>query len=561
MKPAIPRPVRFAAAAVFAAALAAAAAPAPRPPEFRDAIPVEELGLELPGLQGARQLPAKPVETLRYKWTDGSREWFEERSPADGLWRTKQTAGVWEDRDGNSMTVARMLCKLPPALAGTDVATDAFERLLSDPDQAVAPDARPDELAAWLAAFTGSAVDPARRPERFQTNPARVADAWRFPLADPRLQALAVRFRPARSAQPPCAWYAVVFRLAAPPQGDSFDRTLRLSFFGSVRLGKTSAGGARFAKQRERLSKTSGEIREDAARRLARDSVALLDDWWHMDSENYILLSDDPAAARRGDDLLLMLESLRPRYEALVPAFKRTIAQTSVVRVFRKREDYVEYVSESGLLLDPERSAGLFDGSRRELVISPVVRGWSTDPDATIRHEGFHQYLFAAWNGAHPSLWFNEGTAETFESCERTSKGGWTPVENEAHARRLESLARTLPEAEWRDRIRRLLFADAFAFYRPADGDPGLNYSLAYGLAHFLFFGAPAVRGAPYAAVLPTYFDEMEKHGDCNRATAAAFAMGPDGSDSKLLDRFARDLQTFWKNESARRSARAAKLP
>lgn len=556
-----PRPVRAAAAILAAAALSGTAGPAPRPPEFGDAIPVEELGLELPGLRNARQLPAKPVEVLRYRWTDGSREWFEERSPMDELWRTQQTAGVWEDKDGNSMTVARMLCRPQPGLAGTDVAQDAFDRLLSDPDQAVPADASPSELAAWLAAFTGSGIDPARRPERFQTNPARVADAWRFSFADPGLQALAVRFRPARTAEPPCAWYAVAFRLADPPRGDSFDRTLRMSFLGAVRLGAAPAGGGRFAKQRERLAKSSGGIRDDAARRLARDSVALLDGWWHMDSENYILLSDDPAAARRGDAILLMLESLRPRYEAVVPPFKRTIAQTSVVRVFRKRRDYVSYVSESGLLLDPDQSAGLFDGSRRELVISPVVDGWRTDPDATVRHEGFHQYLFAAWNGVGASLWFNEGLAEVFETCERTGKNEWTAVENPDHARRLETLARSLSEAQWRERVRRLLFADAHAFYRPADGDAGLNYSFAYGTMLFLRFGAPAIRGDPYASVLPTYFDEMERHGDCDRATAAAFALEPGGAASKLFDRFARDLQNFWKNESARRAARAAKMP
>ncbi|MBQ9727148.1 MAG: DUF1570 domain-containing protein [Kiritimatiellae bacterium] len=553
---------RVTTAFVFAAAFAAVPLwAAPRAPEFRDTVAAEELGLELPVLQGARQVPAKPVEVLRYKWTDGSREWFEERSPMDELWRTAQTAGTWEDKAGNSMTLARVLCKLPPGFAGTDVTKETFEKVLRDPDQSLAAEASPSELAAWLRAFAGAEPDASRRPERIQTNPSRIADGWILPCADPRTRALALRFRPARSAEPPCAWYAVVFRLAAAPQGDSFDRALRMSFLGNVRLGAAPAGPGRFAKQRERLTKSSGEIREDAARRAARQSVALLDDWWHMDSENYILLSDDPAAARRGDTLLLMLESLRPRYEALVPAFKRTIAQTSVVRVFRKREDYVRYVAESGVLLDPNQSAGIFDGSRRELVISPEVRGWTTDPNATVRHEGFHQYLFAAWNGAHASLWFNEGMAEVFETYEPKGKTAWRATESESHVRRLESLARSQTDAQWRDAVRRLLFADARAFYRPADGDVNRNYALAWGVAHFLCFGAPAVRGEPYKAVLPTYFDEMEKHGDCNRATAAAFAMGEDGSDAKLLDRFARDLQTFWKNESARRAARAAKTP
>ena len=87
------------------------------------------------------------------------------------------------------------------------------------------------------------------------------------------------------------------------------------------------------------------------------------------------------------------------------------------------------------------------------------------------------------------------------------------------------------------------------------------SYSLAYGAMFFLYRGAPAVRGDPYATVLPTYFEEMERHGDCVRATLAAFEMDADGSGTHLLDRFARDLQAFWKNESARRAARSAKTP
>lgn len=557
----LPSPALFPALFALLAAAAAGAAPPARPPEFRDTVPVPELGLELPGLQGAKQIPAKPVEVLRYKWTDGTREWFEERSPMDELWRTSQTAGVWEDRSGNSMTLARVLCKLPPGFAGTDVTKETFEKILRDPDQSLAADAAPSELGAWLHAFAGVGPDPSRKPERVASNPSRIADGWRLPCADPCVRAFALRFRPARTAEPPCAWYAVVFRLAAPPRGDDFDRALRMSFLGGVRLGAAPAGGARFAKQRERLSAASAAVREDDARRRARESVALLDDWWHMDSENYILLSDDANAARRGDTLLLMLESLRPRYAALVPPFKRTIAQTSVVRVFRKREDYVDYVRQSGVLLDPNQSAGIFDGGRRELVISPVVRGSTGDVNGTIRHEGFHQYLFAAWNGANASLWFNEGTAEVFESYQPQGRDAWKAVENEHHAKRLEAMARSATDAQWRDTVRWLLFADGRSFYQPPDGDVNRNYALAYGTMFFLYRGAPAVRGDPYAEVLPTYFEEMEKHGDCIRATLAAFRMGDDGSDTRFLDRFARDLRSFWANERERRAARSAKTP
>ena len=43
------------------------------------------------------------------------------------------------------------------------------------------------------------------------------------------------------------------------------------------------------------------------------------------------------------------------------------------------------------------------------------------------------------------------------------------------------------------------------------------------------------MRGEPYAKVLPTYFDEMERHGDCVRATLAAFDEWLRGQDLQCI--------------------------
>ena len=546
------------AAVLFFAVLAASSVRAV-PPQFEGEGRLSGLRIFVPSLKGASQVPAKPVQVVQYVVRQGDRSWREERSPADELWRTAQTAAGWIDRSGNELTLARMALKFPPALAGRDILPEAFEALLEDPDQRIAEGASGDELAAWMKHYLNDPLVGA--PVGVPMGRAPLV-AVSFPTADPCVLAYAVSFDSSQPGQEraPRGWLAFVMRLAElPGQGDverfetSFLRRLRaVGRFADLDEGKKAVA---------RLSSRDAaeEIPMDARRAHAVRSIELLDDWWHMDSPHYVVLCDAPGGAAEADRLLGELEALRPRYAALVPPFADGFDETSVVRLFRTDEEFARYLSSSGVLLDGSLAAGFFDPQRQELVVRPASRRSGADPTATIRHEGFHQYLDDAWGRVEASPWFNEGSAKFFE-CYEPNGSRFSFREQRGQGETLERLARNR-DIDWTALLRTMLFLDYPSFYNPPGGDPALCYSFSYGLMYFLYRGAPQLRGKPYADVLPAYARTLRETRDPVRATLAAFRMGDDGRDERFLKRFADDLRAFWRNESARRNARSAPIP
>ena len=308
------------------------------------------------------------------------------------------------------------------------------------------------------------------------------------------------------------------------------------------------------------------EIPEDARRAAARASIELLDDWWHMDSPHYVVLSDVPGGTAQTDRLLGVLEALRLRYAALVPRFPKAEEPTSVVRFFRSDDEFVRYFEGTPLALAVSETAGFYDGGRRELVIRPAKKEWGGPEhmEATVRHEGFHQWLHAAWPGAEAPTWFNEGTAELFESYVPRGSGGSFEWREQANAARwLEELAKNR-DADWTQLLRATLLADQATFYNPPHfgGESWRSYYFSYGLMYFLHRGAPLVRNQPWKDVLPTLYRSLhDSPRDPRGATCAAFKLGPNGADTAFLEKFADDLRAFWRSASARQNARNAKIP
>ena len=562
---------RVRAAHVAAAVLAAAAFAAPPAaafpagaPRFSEETALPSSGLSFAGMQGAVQKPAKPPEIRRWRLTRGDEEWFEDRSDATELWRAAQTVGTWEDRAGNVLALARALSFLPAALAEEgDVGSEAFLDAFSDPANAVLPTDGGDELVPWVERYTGRKV--AGRPQLLPIHPSRLAKVWEFPLDDPAARAWALRLNPSRAGGRAAArdWHVFFLTLArAPGSGDvrELDRALRSDLLGSVRPVGRAAASAEDGRIRPRAPiPGEGEPIDDERRQQALASVAALDDWWAMESEHYVLLSDDPAGERSAEALLTGLERLRRHYASLVPPFRRTIDATSVVRVFRKDDDYLSYLRDPSLPMRPEDTAGVFSGARRELVIRPQRRNSATDVGAVVRHEGFHQYVFSAWGGVSPSIWFNEGFAEFFASYRPKGDGRFEWSESKWAAGFLERAAASR-DLDWTALLRAMLLWDQATFYNPPlSGGASASYAFAYGLAYFLARGAPFVRNKPYRDVLPSYLAAMEETGDPVAATLEAFRLGPRGDDTEFLARLARDLREFWRSPSNRRNAARAK--
>lgn len=560
--------LRFpAAAAAFFAAFATAATAAAIP-RFSEEIALPSAGIAFHGMSGAVQKPVKPPQVRRWRWTRGEEEWFDERSDATELWRSAQTIGTWEDRKGNELLVARASALLPAALSEKgDVTQEEFAAAFSSGDNEILPTASSETLSAWIEQWTGYA--PEEKPQLLPIHPSRLAKVWEFRFSDPSLKAWIVRLNTAQagSRKTPRNWFAFVLKLAiAPRPGDirQIDRTLRSDLLGSISatgLAAAAAAAEQDAKMRVRTPmRGEGEPIMDDRRAQAHASIEALDEWWHMDSEHYVVLSDAPGGVRAADSLLSMLETLRKHYTAAVPPFRRTIESTSVIRIFRRDEDYLAYLADSNLEMNPADTSGLFSGSRRELVIRPTVRGSTQDLGSVVRHEGFHQYIFSAWAGIRPSTWFNEGYAEFFASWKPKTDGKFEWTETGWEINTLERMAAD-EKLDWTQMLRFILLADQASFYNPPVFRSSSNsYALAYGIVYFLVRGAPFVRNKPYADILPTYIATMEETGDATQATLNAFRLGNQGSDTDFLERFAKDMRTFYKSESARRNARRAPL-
>ena len=556
----------FAALAASLLAAAAFAAPAPPLPQFSGETTLAALNLAMPAMRNAKQVPAKPVRTGTYTWTrsDGT-TWQDERSPAVELWRAAQTAGTWADRAGNELTLARAQFAFP-ALPYEHASREEFDKAVADPALRLDPRAEPAALADWAARFAGAEVRGA--PAALPVNRQRLSALWEIPLADPAARAYAFRFDPnhAGQAAAQAAWFVAFWRVpAAATDAVGADRALRNGFLAAIRALGRFSGVAPDPKAKPR-ARPDAEIPEDARRAAARATIELLDDWWHMDSPHYVILSDVAGGTAQADRLLGVLEALRPRYAAFVPRFPKAEEPTSVVRFFRNDDEFVRYFEGTPLALAVTETAGFYDGGRRELVIRPAKKEWGGPEymEGTVRHEGFHQWLHAAWPGVEAPTWFNEGTADLFKSYVPHGAGGsFEFKELENVVRWLEELARN-KDANWTELLRATLLADQAQFYRPLHfgGESWRSYAFAYGLMYFLHRGAPLVRNQPWKDVLPTLYRSLyDSPRDPRGATCAAFKLGPNGADTAFLEKFAADLQAFWRSSSARQNARSAKIP
>lgn len=561
--------------ALFSALAALAVQPAramqKNAPRYADVQELPAIGLVLPVMPAAKQTPAAAVEVKMYRCRLGDREWTENRYDACELWRREQTAATWIDRHGNRLLLAKALMRMPSGLPERDVTQDVYERLAEDDSFAIAPDADPSVLSAWVEDFTGvRAVD---RPIPMQVNPMRLCRVFEIPMQDDKMRAYVFRLNPRAhdASSRPRHWFALILGSSeAPRKGDrDWDVRIKNELLAGIRtsgLYERAKAEQRASKRKVRASGAPADLVDDAERARARRSVEVLDDWWFMDSENYIMLSDDSSTDRTADAILGELESLRPRYAALVPPFPETIEGTSIVRLFKTSDEYISYLVADGETTrrSAEGTSGMFIPSRRELVIRPFIRNSAQDVADVIRHEGFHQYLFSAWGGTPAPPWFNEGSAEFFKSYERSGRT-WTIREDRISADYLQRMARE--NEDWYGIVRRTLFESYRQFYAHAavSYDKGgarrtlhPSYALSYGIMYFLHLGAPSLRGDPYKDVLPAFYGAMEKTRNPEAATVAAFKME---KDDDFLRRFARDLRDFWKTDAARRDARDARVP
>lgn len=506
---------------------------------------IEGLKLILPLPQGARENPLKPVEVLRYSLSNGKQTWVEDRSSALDLWAESQAVACWVDPYVNVLTLAQMHAVFPPGLRGMNVTREAFENAMSGDQLKLDRNSKPEELAFWIASFCGGKVIDA--PETLRINTSRISWLLKFKLEDPRTLAYAFRLNPGYPGQAdaPHTWFALVLNLAEIPNPDT-ERIIKDQLLGMLKTTSGFEGTRAQSVRKNRTRGSSASVKASPSRARAQRSIEFLSDWWFMDSPNYIMISDNKSAEQFSGVLLDDLEGLRPYFEHAIPRFARATDMIGVLRLFERESDFMAYLGEGVAGLDVEQTGGIFSGSRRELVIRPTSKVASVGEGSIrsiIKHEGFHQYAFAAMGGISPSVWLNEGFACFFENCEVDRYGKFTVKESHCFSKTIEGLLKN-KSMDWNQFIPAFLMMEPRTFY----SDPDVNYAVAYGLVYYLMRGAPMERNKPYANVLPAYLEELERSGNPIAASNAAF-MKVD------LKKFTDDFADFWKSTKDRQDA------
>jgi len=507
------------------------------------------IGLKIKVLYSAQEVPLPPPGVHTYSVTrEGKTERFSMYDPNE-LWRHGQQCGKWVDRDSNTMTLAAMT---QPPVAGfrrKHVRREDF-----DARQAEAKAAHrgwtEQSITAWVAAFSGSTTATS---ERIKRKPHKMKQLLRVHSAGDTPHELAYVFELNRGAagrghELP-TWFFVRFHLS--PQGDlvKAEQAITQKFLASVTaivpsLHHSNGPSKKFQTPLRRRKDKSPEFQESCRQVVA--SIRGLPDWWYVETENYIILSNMSTRHRIFvRDLQEDLEMLRTAYEKFLPP-RKPVSAVSTVRVFATPEEYTRHVGKNY-----EWTGGIWMPDKRELAIRPITWGSNRDQrKQTLRvvyHEAFHQYLHYAMDLTKTSAWYNEGHAELFETVTVRNNQLRLP-ENDEQARQVQALIKSGGVD-----LQRLLEMSYADFYSPDKQIRRANYTLAWAFTYYLRKEVGRQRSSPFAGLLDNYASVLWETRDASKATGKVFAE----IDREALQA---DFSDFWTSRNRRSAAERFRL-
>ena len=530
--------------------LLAASVPAASRPKLIIGKQVElpSVGLRVEVMTDAKESPLQPPAAFTYEFRRGPETRREDMYRPVDLWRQSQHLGKWTDESGNSLTLAAVLSLPPDGFGREHVLRKEYEERVAAAQTNRPPEWSPALLAQWASDFTGTPGVAAQGAPRA---PPRLRSLVPLALPSGRSQQLAYVFSPQTSSagqgrQPP-PWFFALLELN-PAIDLAYARTVfEQQFFNSILTVSAArpptaapAWGFRGASAPASTNR-SGEF--VASKRQVTDSIRNSPDWWYVETEHYIILSDmksrfRPLVMRLQTDI----ETLRTAFAQAMPP-RQPIAAVSVIRLFATSEEYVNYVSPN-----LQWSGGQWMPMQKELVIRPIDWGGSQEQrDRVLKavyHEAFHQYLFYAYDMVQPSPWFNEGHAAYFENA-RVSAAGVTVDEDEDKAAIVEDLIRS-GQLDIAPVVRMSSYAD---FYGQADATRQKHYSEAWALVYYLRRATAGEKTSPYSGILSRYCDALWSTRAGAKATAAALA-------GVRIDELNRALVDFWQTRHKRAAVR-----
>lgn len=519
-----------------------------RKPKFRITTKnteMKKIGFSVRMLYRGEERTLSPAPVYTYKDMKGGRMW-DMFDPRD-LWYRNQLICQWQDRDGNSCVLAEITASLPRGFRRKHVMKDEYEAAFHRQEDAGDWDL--ESMNKWVEDFVGQ--KPSGPPEELR-HKANIKQLVEFRFVGPTL-AYAFYLPESLHFKTKEKWFCVLFRLNPAIDKEKARQEVLSQFIASLRpvvVRETEDTGHSKRLQDKKFS-PGGKRSENflMSRKRVVSSIKNTENWWYVETRNYIIVSNvGPSKRRLVKRLQSDIEYLRAAYEQFMLA-PNPIEAVSVVRVFAGGKEYVDYVGPK-----LEWSGGVWMPQRMELVIKPVERGGSGSGSmsavlSVMYHEAFHQYVFYAFGRVEPAVWFNEGHAVFFENA-RITENRLRVGEHDRRAMELREMIRA-----GAPNIERMLHMSYEDFYVRGGNDRqrSRNYSLAWGIVYFLRKGVLTLKENPYADVLYRYWNALDETKDGDRATTIAF----DGID---LDRFKEDFMKFWKSSSRRGKAKRTRI-
>lgn len=264
-------------------------------------------------------------------------------------------------------------------------------------------------------------------------------------------------------------------------------------------------------------------------------NIRNLKDWWFLETENFIIVSN-LKNRKTINDLQLNLEKSRNLFTRFYP-LKSPLKAVSVCKIFETRDEYLSYVP-----AEMDWTTGMWMADKKELVISYMSWGSQSDNRRImidlVFHEGFHQYIFYAANENQAASWFNEGNACFFMGIDFKS-GDKVKIDLTNRAEHMKKLAGGV-------KIEDFIHLGHQQFYADKKGD---NYTIAWGLMFFLQKGAPVLKDKNNYSEIPLkYYEALIETKNGDKATYKAW----DGVDFK---KFNTEFNDFWKSNTQIRRA------
>lgn len=467
------------------------------------------VGLMFPILANAKADPVPMPEAQTYLLTDESSFEREDRFSPYELWYNNECCARWLDPSGNRLILARMTHRLP-LFQETDISRMRFALALDEEANRLDPKKRA-HINEWVATFVHATVYD---PEPLKINRFTLDDLLFYPCD--KSGTLIYAFRPRRVGNAKnFNWFCVILQTSGETDAESLRTSFEERFIGQIalppRTSKDEGVQSREVSVPDEGTSTP-DLPDQSVRRDALKSVENYDDWWFADADGYVILSDVHTSVGEAliRDLQKTLPALRDAYAKLVPPITPS-RETSLIRLFQGREEYVRYVGQTHAW-----SSGMWMPGRRELVL--FEQESQNEMKRIIRHEAFHQYLSFATGMLPVAPWLNEGHACLFENAGMNAQGKITIDEDPDRCpfllENLETAVTLLPI---------LLKADYEAFYTGTHAELRLKYALAWGLAYYLQKGAPLERNTPFKSILPDYMTALAQTRNGEKATDFAF--------------------------------------